>query len=181
MDRIVVARKSFLGEYYIYARVSSIDQNVKQQSKYLREWAKKSDKAVVGAVLDRESGRIPLTQRKAFRKLLSKAVKDDCGIIVLSLDRLTRNWDDVTYIEKHFRDNWNRSPLLVTNFAVDLSNAMGRFLFRVFMAQACFMPEDMREKQKIGIARAKKENKYVYGRGRPKKVTFTAKFPPKRK
>jgi hypothetical protein len=30
------------------------------------------------------------------------------------------------------------------------------------------MPEDMREKQVIGIERAKKEGKYKYGRGRPK-------------
>ncbi len=157
---VLESKKHYFGEYFVYARVSSIDQNVKQQSKYVREWAKKNDKQVVLAVLDKESGRTPLVDRKAFKRLLSKAIKDKCGIIVLSLDRLTRNWDDVTFIEKHFRDNWDSSPLLVTNFAVDLSNAMGRFLFRVFMAQACFMPEDMREKQKIGIKRAQDESKY---------------------
>jgi len=154
--------------YFIYARVSSMDQNVKQQSRFVREWAYKNDLKVEGAVLDKESGRTPLVNRKAFKRLLLRAVKDSCGIIVLSLDRLTRNWDDVTFIEKHFRDNWLVSPLLVTNFAVDLSNAMGRFLFRVFMAQACFMPEDMREKQVIGIDRKKREGGYIYGRGRPK-------------
>ena len=161
-------KKNYLGGYYVYARVSSIDQNVKQQSKYIREWAKKQGLRLVGSVLDKESGRTPLVSRSAFMPLLDRAVKQKAGIIVLSLDRLTRNWDDVTYIEAHFREFWDVSPLLVTNFQVDLSNAMGRFLFRVFMAQACFMPEDMMEKQVIGIARAKKENKYVYGRGRPK-------------
>lgn len=169
MEKVKRLGVNYLGEVYIYSRVSSVDQNVKQQSKYLREWAIKNDYVVMAAVLDKESGRTPLTERKAFKKLLHKAVKDERGIIVLSLDRLTRNWDDVTYIERHFRTNWGKSPLLVTNFYVDLSNAMGRMMFRFFMAQACFMPEDMREKQKIGIDRAKRENKYVYGRGRPKK------------
>ncbi len=164
-----IERKKSLDEYFIYARVSTTDQNVNQQSKYIREWAYKQNMKIVGAVLDTESGRIPLVDRKAFKKLLDKSVISGCGIIVLSLDRLTRNWDDVTYIESHFRAVWRVSPLIVTNFNVDLDSAMGRFLFRVFMAQACFMPEDMREKQSIGIDRAKKEGKYVYGRGRPKK------------
>ncbi len=156
--------KDYLEEYFIYARVSSMDQNVKQQSKYVREWAYKQQLRVIGSVLDKESGRTPLKDRKDFKKLLSKAKELKCGIIVLSLDRLTRNWDDVTYIEKYFRDNWSVSPLLVTNFQVDLSNAMGRFLFRVFMAQACFMAEDMREKQKIGIATGQKAGKYKGGK-----------------
>ena len=168
MDKKENKVKDCLQGYYLYSRVSSVDQNVLQQSKYIREWAKKQDLTIVGAVLDKESGRTPLRERKAFNKLLIKSVIERTGIIVLSLDRLTRNWDDVTYIEKHFRNNIGYTELLVTNFAVDLSNAMGRMMFRFFMAQACFMPEDMREKQKIGISRAKKENKYVYGRGRPK-------------
>ena len=161
---------NYFREAYVYARVSSMDQNVKQQSKFVREWAKKQGLRLVGSVLDKESGRTPLRDRKAFNTLLIKAVLKKRGIIVLSLDRLTRNWDDVTMIEKHFRDNWAESPLLVTNFTVDLSNAMGRMMFRFFMAQACFMPEDMMEKQVIGIERAKKEGKYVYGRGRPKNI-----------
>jgi len=33
-------------------------------------------------------------------------------------------------------------------------------MFRVKMAVSCYMPEDMREKQRIGIARAKAEGKY---------------------
>ncbi len=160
MDKIFNLKELYLGEFYSYARVSTLDQNVKQQSKYIREWAKKVGIKLVGAVLDAESGRLPLGERKAFKKLLDRAVREKRGIIVLSLDRLTRNWYDVGVIEKHFIKHWDSSKLVVTNSFVDFSNAMGRLMFRFYMATACFMPEDMREKQRIGIDTGKKEKKY---------------------
>ena len=36
-------------------------------------------------------------------------------------------------------------------------------MFRIKMAVGCYMPEDMREKQIIGIERAKLEGKYKGG------------------
>ena len=50
---------------------------------------------------------------------------------------------------------------------MDLSNAAGRLMFRMKMAVGCYMSENMREKQVVGIERAKKEGKYKGGRGRP--------------
>ena len=41
-------------------------------------------------------------------------------------------------------------------------------MFRVRMAVCCLMPEDMKEKQKIGIERARAEGKYL-GRKRGSK------------
>ena len=145
----------------IYCRVSTDDQNVKQQSAYLIDWCAKQSYKIVKQVEDEESGRLPLLERKKFRKLLEKSLNNGFeSIIVYNIDRLTRNWDDVTYIEKHFRDNWDNCKLISTSDAIDLSNASGRMLFRVRMAVSCYMPEDMREKQKIGIERAKAEGKY---------------------
>ncbi len=148
-------------EYEIYTRVSTEDQNVKQQAKYIREWCRKQDIKYVKEVLDSESGRLPLTQRKQFQRQLKRIKANKRGLIILNLDRLTRNWDDVTYIEKFFRENWNNCPLISTADSIDLSNASGRMMFRIKMAVGCFMPEDMREKQIIGIERAKREGKYV--------------------
>jgi len=149
----------------IYARVSTEDQNVKQQSKYLMDWCKKNNFTIVKKVEDEESGRLPLTDRKKFRRLLeaSKLGKFQ-AIVIYNLDRLTRNWDDVTLIERHFRDNWELCKLLSTSDSIDLSNASGRMMFRIKMAVQCYMPEDMREKQKIGIERARKEGKYKGGK-----------------
>lgn len=150
----------------IYARVSTDDQNVKQQTQHLREWCNKQGHDVVRIVEDEESGRLPLTERKRFKRLLedSKYDKNFEAIIIYNLDRLTRNWDDVTFIEKHFRDNWEICKLISTSDNIDLSNASGRMLFRIRMAVSCYMPEDMREKQKIGIERAKNEGKYKGGK-----------------
>lgn len=148
----------------IYARVSTEDQNVDQQAKFTREWFEKNGHEIIKTVKDKESGRLPLTERKKFLKLLESSLDNGTEAIgIYNLDRLTRNWDDVTYIERYFRENMDRIRLLSTSDAIDMSNASGRFMFRVKMATNCLMPEDMREKQAIGIARAKKQGKYKGG------------------
>lgn len=148
----------------VYCRVSTEDQNVKQQVRYLKNWCLVQGYKINRCIADMESGRLPLTKRKKFRKLLNDH-KDSDGMVVFRLDRLTRYWDDVTLIEKHFRGWWETYKLISAGEPVDLSNAAGRFNFRVMMALNCYMPEDMREKQKIGIERAKRQGKY---KGRPK-------------
>ena len=149
----------------LYCRVSTEDQNVKQQTKYLMAYCNKEKYNVVRKIEDEESGRLPLTDRKKFKRLLeaSKQGLFD-AILIYNLDRLTRNWDDVTLIERHFRDNWDICKLISTSDTIDLSNASGRMMFRIKMAIQCYMPEDMREKQKIGIERAKAEGKYKGGK-----------------
>jgi site-specific DNA recombinase len=148
----------------IYARVSTDDQNVKQQAAYIINWCQKQGYEVTLQTLDEESGTLPLTERIKFKKLLTNTSGIFEAIIIYNLDRLTRNWDDVTYIEKHFRDSWNNCKLISTSDSIDLSNASGRMMFRIKMAVSCYMPEDMREKQRIGIDRAQKEGKYVGGK-----------------
>jgi DNA invertase Pin-like site-specific DNA recombinase len=146
----------------IYCRVSTEDQNVKQQAEYLKKWCGREGHKINSIIVDKESGRLPLTDRKKFRKLLAKSTSQ--AIVIYNLDRLTRNWDDVTLIEKHFRDSWQKTKLISSSDPIDLSNASGRLMFRIRMATSCYMPEDMREKQKIGIERAKKEGKYKGGK-----------------
>jgi len=148
----------------IYARVSTDDQNVKQQAEYLKQWFIKQNHSVNKLVMDEESGRKPLSERKKFLKLLDSTKNTlSKGMVIYNLDRLTRNWDDVTLIESHFRLNWDKYKLISTSDNIDLSNASGRLMFRLKMAVSCYMPEDMREKQRIGIARAKAEGKYKGG------------------
>ena len=145
----------------IYCRVSTEDQNVSQQVKYLKDWCNRQIPVmeVNRCIADTESGRLPLSERKKFKKLMENHSDSD-GMVVFRLDRLTRNWDDVTLIERYFREHWKAYKLISSGEPVDLSNAAGRFNFRVMMALNCYMPEDMREKQVIGIERAKKEGKY---------------------
>lgn len=149
----------------IYARVSTTEQNVDQQALYCKEWAKRQGYEVVWTIKDKESGRLPLTERKQFLKIIRDEYNFEYdAVLVYHLDRLTRNWDDVTMIEKYFRENWERRKLLSTSFDVNLHNAIGRFMFRSMFAQFCYMPEDMLEKTMIGVERAKKEGKYKGGK-----------------
>ena len=149
----------------LYARVSTEDQNVKQQMQHLKEWAKRNEYNIVKVIMDTESGTKPLLQRKRFMKLLEQSTNGSMDAIgIYNLDRLTRNWEDVVFIEKHFRENWDKCKLLSVSDNIDLSNASGRFMFRMKMVVCCYMPEDMKEKQRIGIERAKRQGKYKGGK-----------------
>lgn len=153
----------------IYARVSTDDQNVDQQAEYLKKWVERNtyngDKInLIGIVKDKEKGSIPLKERKKFENLLDEGVAKGFSILILHLDRFTRYWYDEAYLEKLFRDNWRKCKLISASEAIDLSNAQGRAMFRFSMVVNCLMPEAMREKQVIGIERAKKEGKFKGGK-----------------
>lgn len=149
----------------LYARVSTEDQNVKQQMQHLKEWAKRNDYNVVKVVMDTESGTKPLMERKRFLRLLDESKNGSMDAVgIVNIDRLTRNWEDVVFIEKHFRENWDICKLFSIGDTIDLSNASGRFMFRMKMVVCCYMPEDMKEKQRIGIDRAKRQGKYKGGK-----------------
>ena len=145
----------------VYARVSTDDQNVKQQAKYVVGYFEARGWKIKKVVMDTESGRKPLLERKKFIKLLDEVVVGTAGqaIGIFKLDRLTRNWHDESPIEKVFSDNWSKCKLLSAGESIELSDATGRLNFRLMMVISCFMPEDMLEKQKVGIARAQKEGK----------------------
>lgn len=142
----------------IYARVSSEDQNVQQQIMALRQWVLKNGHEISSEIQDKQSGRVPLEDRKDFLNLINN--KKGEALLVYNLDRLTRNWDSVTFIEKHFREDWQNYKLVSTADEINLSTASGRAMFRMKMVMTCYMPEDMLEKQKIGIERAKAEGKF---------------------
>lgn len=128
--------------------------------RYLKEWMAKNNYVVGKVVKDIESGLTPLIDRPRFKKLLLYSKTTKTGILIVNLDRLTRNWEDVVFIERFFRENWEACKLISTSDEINLSNANGRFMFRVRMAVCCYMPEDMKEKQIIGIDRAKRQGKY---------------------
>jgi len=142
----------------LYARVSSEDQNVDDKMKVLRQWAKENKHTIGKEVFDTESGTIDLKDRKKFLAELDNPIGD--AMVTNKLDRVTRNWDSVTLIEKYFRENWDNYKLIALDFPIDLNSSVGRLMFRNMMALACFEPEQMKERQKLGIERAKKEGKF---------------------
>lgn len=142
----------------LYARVSTEDQDVLQQIIELRKWALVNHHQIASETQDKQSGKVDLKERTAFINLLNNPKGE--ALVIFNLDRLTRNWDSVTFIEKHFRDNWSKYKLISIKDEINLDNANGRLMFRIKLAINCAMPEDMLEKQNIGITRAKKEGKF---------------------
>lgn len=152
-------------KFHLYARVSTADSNVDQMADEMIRWCERHDHEVVSLTKDKESGRIPLSERKKFRELISRIPFDDAdGLLVIALDRVSRNWYDENVLEKAFVDNWKECKLVSCWDRVDLSSASGRFMFRTQLNMACYEVERMFERQKVGIARAKKEGKYNGGK-----------------
>jgi len=143
----------------LYARVSTSDQNVDDKMKVLRKWAKENNHIIGKEVFDTESATIDLKDRKKFIAELNNPIGD--AMVTNKLDRVTRNWDSVTFIEKYFRENWDKYKLIALDFPIDLNSSVGRLMFRNMMALACFEPEQMKERQKLGIQRAKEQGKFV--------------------
>lgn len=154
----------------LYARVSTKDQNVDDKMQQLRKWAVNNNHRIVHEVWDTESGTIELKDRVKFNEILNNPKGE--ALIVNKLDRITRNFDSVTFIEKYFRENWNTFKLIALDFDVRLDNAVGRLMFRQLMALACYEPELMKERQRPAIERAKSEGKY---KGRQKGAKGKAK------
>lgn len=147
----------------LYCRVSTEDQNVEQQVEFGKAWFERAGFIIGHITADKESGKLPLTERKQFHEHIKKSLEEARPVGIVKLDRLTRNWYDENLLERHFRENWNKSRLISAGETIDLKSAMGRAWFRVCMVIACLMPEQMLEAQRIGIDRAKTEGKYKGG------------------
>jgi DNA invertase Pin-like site-specific DNA recombinase len=143
----------------LYARVSTKDQNVDDKMRELRQWAVRNNHRIVDEVWDKESGTIDLKDRKKFNEILENPKGE--ALVVNKLDRITRNYDSVTKLEKYFRENWGTFKLIALDFPIELNTAVGRLMFRNMLTLACFEPEQMKERQRMGIERAKAAGKFT--------------------
>lgn len=144
-----------------YARVSSKEQNLDRQLARAKEV--KSDKVFT----DKLSGKN--TDRKGLKEMLN-FIREGDTVEVVSLDRLSRNYQDIQRLAKEIRDKGakliiddlpqtNTGNALVDEFMLDMMvNLMG------FVAQN--EREKIKERQRQGIEQAKKRGVYM---GRPKK------------
>lgn len=146
---------------YIYARTSTTDQNVNQQVTKLQE---KHDDALV--YKEQISGKS--CDRPAFNELKEKVATGD-SIIVLSVSRLGRNTMQVLeFIElmKH-----KKVSVVVDDLGgIDVTSSMGKLVLTTLAAVAEMQREEILEKQRIGIDRAKAEGKYKGKQQSPKTI-----------
>lgn len=75
---------------YAYCRVSSKSQNLARQSKQINEWCQKNNIEINEVFSDKESGKN--FEREQYKMMKSKLKEGDL-IIIVSIDRLGRNYD----------------------------------------------------------------------------------------
>lgn len=158
---------------YAYARVSAQDQNISRQYDAFISYGVK-EKFIF---CDKKSGKD--FDRINYKKLIKILKKDDL-LIIKSIDRLGRNYDNII-------TEWNKitntigadivvldMPLLDTRVKSD--NLVGKFISDIVLQVLSFVAENertnMRQRQKEGIIAAKKRGVKF---GRPPKQ-YTPEF-----
>lgn len=143
----------------IYGRISTDreKQNIKQQIEYCKNNAKRMNFKVIKVFKDTKTGK---TDKRTGWKNLLKYLKQNKGIalIVQDTDRLTRNFYDGVKFEKFIIENEIKLISLSEN--IDLDSPNGRLMFRIKYALNAQYVENLVEKIKVGVERAKKEGKY---------------------
>jgi len=140
---------------YGYARTSTVSQvaGLEDQVTKLKE-AGCTDQTIY----QEQISSVKMADRVEFAKVLSKLKKDDV-LVFTSLSRVARSMIHMTEIEAQVAAAG--ASIRILDLAVDTSTPQGRLTFNLFSSIAQFERENMLERQKVGIAAAKAEGKYV--------------------
>lgn len=144
-----------------YARVSSKGQNLDRQ--LVRAKQAKADKIFT----DKFSGKS--TNRIGLKKLLD-FIREGDTVEVVSLDRLSRNYQDIQHLVQQFKDQ--KIKLIVDDLPQTNTgnNLVDQFMLDMMINLMSFVAqnerEKIRERQRQGIEQAKKRGVY---KGRAKK------------
>ena len=149
-----------------YARVSSKDQNLERQ--LYRAKQVNADKVFK----DKKSGKN--IKRSGLKEMINY-IREGDTIEVVSLDRLSRNYNDIKKLVQLFKEK--KVKLLVDDLPVTRTgnDLVDNFLLDMMISLMGFVAENerqkIRERQRQGIARAKQSGKYI---GRTKKYSPTS-------
>lgn len=149
-----------------YARVSSISQNLDRQIEALEQAGCQK------IIKEKRSGK-NIGERPELLHLLDLLREDD-ELVVVSLDRISRDYDDIQSIVKELRDKGVKLTVLDMPYLNSNTNneALDKMLQDLFLSVMGFVSqnerEKIRERQRQGIELAKKKGKYkgkkvVYG------------------
>lgn len=147
--------KTYIG----YARVSTDEQNEARQLKSFADYSEKITKIFT----DKMSGKD--TNRPQLKAMLDYVREGDV-VVVSDFSRLARSTTDMLQIVKELTDKG--VALISIKEKVDTDTPQGRFMLTIFAALAELERETILQRQREGIAIAKKQGKY---RGR-KPLTF---------
>jgi DNA invertase Pin-like site-specific DNA recombinase len=153
---------------YGYARVSTSEQNVNQQADKLISQYGISPENVITEVWTGKT-----TERPALQKLITKQLKSGDTLHVFHISRLGRKASEVLHLVDDLKDRG--IGLVVYELdGTDLTTPTGKLLLTMLSGLAEMELETLRERQRIGIDRAKKEGKYTGRKAIDQKVIDTA-------
>lgn len=149
---------------YGYVRVSTKEQNEERQLIAMREFGVRSDKIY----LDKQSGK---DFNRPQYKVLMKKLKPDDVLVIKSIDRLGRNYDEILEQwriitkEKHVGIVVLDMPLLDTRKGKDLTGTLiADIVLQLLSYVAQTERENIKQRQAEGIAAAKARGVHM---GRP--------------
>lgn len=151
---------------YAYARVSARDQNLQRQIAAFLEYGIEKSRIFS----DKKSGKD--FERKEYKKLIRK-LKDGDLLVIKSIDRLGRNYDQIIAEWAHITNTIGADilvldmPILDTRTKAD--TLVGKFISDIVLQVLSFVAENeranIRERQADGI-RLAKQNGVKFGRPR---------------
>lgn len=151
---------------FIYARVSTLDQNTDNQIHEIESAGFAVNKRRI--VRESISGSIAASQRPQFARLLDRLEPGDV-LIVTKLDRLGRNAMDVRGTVEQLAADSIRVHCLALG-GVDLTSAAGKMTMSVLSAVAEFERDLLVERTQAGLSRARAKGKTL---GRRPALTAT--------
>ena len=142
----------------IYTRISTNKelQNISQQINYCKDWAAKNGYEIVKVFKDERTGKT--NDRKGYRRMLKYLKENPMPLIVQDTDRISRNFYDSVAFEKFIITN--KIKLISLSETIDLDTPNGLLMFRIKYALNSQYVENLLEKIKVGVERAKREGKY---------------------
>ena len=139
--------KTYIG----YARVSTEEQNTARQLHSFEGYTEKIKKVFI----DKMSGKD--TNRPELQAMLNYVREGDV-VVVSEFSRLARSTRDMLQIVQELTDKG--VGLISLKESVDTSTPQGRFMLTIFAALAELERETILQRQREGIAIAKKQGKY---------------------
>jgi len=136
---------------FCYSRVSTADQNVEQQTAYLKD-RHKVDKVFEEKLSGKNTNRPELQRMK-------EELRTGDTVIAYDISRIGRNVIDVLEFARFCQDL--EVSLIIDQLGrVDVTSSTGKMVLTTLAAVAEMQRAELLEKQAIGIKRAKEEGKY---------------------
>jgi len=133
-----------------YVRVSTTEQNTARQETLM------SELGVEQLYIDRASGKS--VDRPELKKMLAYAREGDT-VIVESISRFARNTHDLLDLVEQLTEK--RVEFISRKEAIDTPTPSGKFMLTIFGAVAELEREYILQRQREGIAIAKRQGKYT--------------------